>query len=57
MPFASDKQKAYLAINKPDVYKKFKKDMKSGGKLIDNSGQKFVQKLYKGGQIKWEIKL
>lgn len=52
MPFASEKQKAYLAINKPDVYKKFKKDMKSGGKLIDNFGQKFVQKLYKGGQIK-----
>ena len=51
MPFASEKQKAYLAINKPDVYKKFKKDMKSGGKLIDNSGQKFVQKLYTGGKI------
>tara|TARA_R100001369_G_scaffold86451_1_gene120972 strand:- start:44 stop:205 length:162 start_codon:yes stop_codon:yes gene_type:complete len=52
MPFASDKQKTYLAINKPDVYKKFKKDMKSGGKLIDNSGQKFIQKLYSGGKIK-----
>ena len=25
MPFASEKQKAYLAINKPDVNKKFKK--------------------------------
>jgi hypothetical protein len=31
--------------------------MKSGGKLIDNSGQKFVQKLYKGGRITWEKKV
>jgi hypothetical protein len=51
MPFASEKQRIYLRINKPDVYKKFKKDLKSGGKLIDNSGQKFVQKLYTGGKI------
>jgi len=51
MPFASEKQRIYLKLNKPKVYKQFKKDMKSGGKLIDNSGQKFVQKLYKGGKI------
>ena len=25
MPFVSSKQKSYLAINKPDVYKKFSK--------------------------------
>ena len=49
MPFASKKQKIYLRINKPKVYKQFKKDMKSGGKLIDNSGQKFVRKLYNNG--------
>ena len=28
MPFKSTKQKTYLAINKPDVYKKFKKEEK-----------------------------
>ena len=49
MPFASDKQRIYLRINKPKVYKQFKKDMKSGGKLIDNSGQKIVRKLYNNG--------
>ncbi len=26
MPFKSKKQKTYLAINEPDVYKKFKKE-------------------------------
>ena len=26
MPFKSDKQKTYLAINEPEVYKKFKKE-------------------------------
>ena len=28
MPFKSAKQKTYLAINEPDVYKKFKKEEK-----------------------------
>ena len=28
MPFKSTKQKTYLAINEPDVYKKFKKEEK-----------------------------
>ena len=28
MPFKSKKQKTYLAINEPDVYKKFKKEEK-----------------------------
>ena len=49
MPFVSDKQRIYLKLNNPKVYKQFKKDRKSGGKLIDNSGQKFVRKLYNNG--------
>lgn len=30
MPFASNKQRSYLAINKPDVAHKFAKDSKKG---------------------------
>ena len=50
MPFKSDKQRIYLMLNKPDIYKKFKKDMKSGGKIykVDNSGQQIVAKQYGG---------
>ena len=35
MPFKSKKQKTYLAINEPDVYKKFKKEetMMYGNKM------------------------
>tara|TARA_R100001082_G_scaffold93021_1_gene59761 strand:- start:457 stop:711 length:255 start_codon:yes stop_codon:yes gene_type:complete len=54
VPFKSKKQKTYLAINEPEVYKKFKKEenmykvkKRSGGGKIDNSGQNFVAKLYK----------
>lgn len=52
MPFKSDKQRIYLMLNKPDIYKKFKKDMKSGGKVykVDNSGQLMVAKQY-GGKV------
>ena len=125
MPFKSKKQKTYLAINEPEVYKKFKKEevmnknkggginkdlreglkevekfkealstlpippltkdprtiaIKKGGKVdisrsskgkhkyrkgthktktakyggkVDNSGQKYIQSLYKGGKIKY----
>ena len=51
MPFKSKKQKTYLAINEPDVYKKFKKEetmmygkpMKKehGGKLYKKSKKDF----------------
>ncbi len=48
MPFKSTKQKTYLAINEPDVYKKFKKEEKMmygnkmskrpmGGKVYKNT--------------------
>ena len=48
MPFKSAKQKTYLAINEPDVYKKFKKEEKMmygnkmskrpmGGKVYKNT--------------------
>ena len=39
MPFKSKKQKTYLAINEPDVYKKFKKEEKipMGGKVYKNT--------------------
>lgn len=54
MPFKSKKQKTYLAINEPEVYKKFKKEenmykvkKRAKGGKIDNSGQKFVANLYK----------
>ena len=52
MPFASEKQRTYLRLNKPDIYKKFKKDMKSGGKIykVENSGQQIVAKQY-GGKV------
>ena len=52
MPFKSDKQRIYLMLNKPNIYKKFKKDMKSGGKVykVDNSGQLMVAKQY-GGKV------
>ena len=52
MPFKSDKQRIYLMLNKPDIYKKFKKDMKSGGKVykVANSGQLMVAKQY-GGKV------
>ena len=54
MPFKSKKQKTYLAINEPDVYKKFKKEetmmygkpMKKerGGKLYKESKEDFDDK-------------
>jgi len=52
VPFKSDKQRIYLMLNKPNIYKKFKKDMKSGGKVykVDNSGQLMVAKQY-GGKV------
>ena len=63
MPFKSKKQKTYLAINEPEVYKKFKKEEQNmygkkmvkrpmGGKVykVDNSGQQMVAKQY-GGKI------
>ena len=63
MPFKSTKQKTYLAINEPEVYKKFKKEEQNmygkkmvkrpmGGKVykVDNSGQQMVAKQY-GGKI------
>lgn len=34
MPFKSAKQAAYLAINKPDVYKKFKADSEAVKNLM-----------------------
>lgn len=36
MPFKSKKQKTYLAINEPDVYKKFKKEEQNmyGNKMM-----------------------
>jgi hypothetical protein len=48
VPFKSTKQKTYLAINEPDVYKKFKKEEKMmygnkmskrpmGGKVYKNT--------------------
>ena len=61
MPFKSKKQKTYLAINEPEVYKKFKKEENmykvkkraKGGKVykVDNSGQQMVAKQY-GGKVK-----
>ena len=66
MPFKSTKQKTYLAINEPDVYKKFKKEEKMmygnkmskrpmGGKVykVDNEGQMMIQRMY-GGKVKNE---
>jgi hypothetical protein len=66
VPFKSTKQKTYLAINEPDVYKKFKKEEKMmygnkmskrpmGGKVykVDNAGQMMVQRMY-GGKVKNE---
>jgi len=52
VPFKSKKQETYLAINKPKVYKKFKKHMKVGGQVykVNNSGQQYVAKQY-GGKI------
>lgn len=54
MPFKSTKQKTYLAINEPEIYKKFRKEenmykvkKRSKGGKVDNSGQKFVARLYK----------
>ena len=54
MPFKSKKQKTYLAINEPDVYKKFKKEetmmygkpmkKKDGGKLYKKSKEDFDDK-------------
>ena len=51
MPFKSKKQKTYLAINEPEVYKKFKKEevmnkKKGGGMTKDlREGLKEVEKL------------
>ena len=66
MPFKSKKQKTYLAINEPSVYKKFKKEEKMmygnkmskrpmGGKVykVDNEGQMMIQRMY-GGKVKNE---
>jgi hypothetical protein len=54
VPFKSKKQKTYLAINEPEVYKKFRKEenmykvkKRAKGGKVDNSGQKFVASLYK----------
>ena len=40
MPFKSDKQRAFLAINKPEVAKKFAKDTKPMKKAIDRAVKK-----------------
>jgi len=47
MPFKSDKQKAFLAINKPDVFKRFQADTpkKSSGKALKRKN-KPSKKLY-----------
>ena len=62
MPFKSKKQKTYLAINEPDVYKKFKKEetmmygkpMKKehGGKVSPPArpGKAMVGRLKKGSK-------
>ena len=54
MPFKSKKQRTYLQINKPKVYKKWKKEenmykikKRSKGGRIDSSGQKLVASFYK----------
>ena len=58
MPFKSKKQRTYLAINEPDVYKKFKKEetmmygkpMKKehGGKLYKKSKKDFDDEVRSG---------
>ena len=55
MPFKSTKQKTYLAINEPDVYKKFKKEekmmydkpikKKDGGGLYKKSKKEIKERL------------
>ena len=55
MPFKSTKQKTYLAINEPDVYKKFKKEEKMmyGNKMTKRSmGGKTIKKNMGGKVIK-----
>ena len=44
MPFKSKKQKTYLAINEPDVYKKFKKEEQN------MYGKPMKKKMY-GGKV------
>jgi len=44
VPFKSTKQKTYLAINEPDVYKKFKKEEKM------MYGKPMKKKMY-GGKV------
>ena len=67
MPFKSKKQKTYLAINEPDVYKKFKKEetmtkRKNAGKIIVKNKDGTVNKKetarvkYNNEWLKSEIK-
>ena len=67
MPFKSKKQRTYLAINEPDVYKKFKKEetmtkRKNAGKIIVKNKDGTVNKKetarvkYNNEWLKSEIK-
>ena len=53
MPFKSAKQKTYLAINEPDVYKKFKKEEKMmyGNKMSKKMYGGKVEKKAMGGKV------
>ena len=62
MPFKSKKQRTYLAINEPDVYKKFKKEetmmygkpmkKEQGGKLYKKSKKDFDEEMRDKGPKK-----
>ncbi len=55
MPFKSKKQKVYLAINEPDVYKKFKKEEQNMyGKPMKKKmyGVKYIKDLWVVKSIK-----
>ncbi len=50
MPFKSKKQKVYLAINEPDVYKKFKKEEQNRyGKPMKKKMEKMFPRGVVGG--------
>ena len=53
MPFKSAKQKTYLAINEPDVYKKFKKEEKMmyANKMSKKMYGGKVEKKAMGGKV------
>ena len=53
MPFKSKKQKTYLAINEPSVYKKFKKEEKMmyGNKMSKKMHGGKVEKKAMGGKV------